>query len=182
MNQKDIKDNLIKARFIVIGLILIGIPHSLEQFKFMLNLFEKHNFWSGLATGVFIGVKIIGLCLFAYGIAFYVKKQENISRNKKSQEDTMKEKIVEILRGLDILELNAAKEWCELPGAYVNMESELPDGTVGKILDDEKTYLCCQVPIDSETCYGVAADESRIVIYRYKNDDSESKIVRIVSI
>lgn len=182
MNQKDIKANLIKARFIVIGLILIAIPHLLEHFKFMLNLFEKHNFWSGLATGVFIGVKIIGLCLFAYGVAFYVNKQENISRNKKSKENTMKEKIVEILKGLDIAELNTIEELCELPGAYVNMESELPNGRVGKVLDDEKIYLCCQVPIDDETCYGVAADEERIVIYRYKNDDSESKIIRIIAL
>lgn len=94
----------------------------------------------------------------------------------------MKEKVMEILRGLGIPELNDAKEWCELSGAYVNMESELPDGTIGKVLDDEKNYLCCQVPIDSETCYGVAADEERIVIYRYKNDDSESKIIRIVTV
>lgn len=180
--KQDIKENLIKARFIVIGLLLIGIPHSLEQVKFILNLFEKHNFWSGFATGVFIGIKIIGLCLFAYGIAFYVKKQENFLSKKKSQENAMKEKIVEILKGLNISELNTAKEWCELSGAYINMESELPDGTVGKVLDDKKTYLCCQVPIDSETCYGVAADEERIVIYRYKNDDSESKIIRIVAI
>lgn len=94
----------------------------------------------------------------------------------------MKEKIMEILRGLDIVELKAVEELCELPGAYVNMESELPDGRVGKVLNDEKTYLCCQVPIDSETCYGVAADEERIVIYRYKNDDSESKIIRIITL
>lgn len=46
--KQDIRDNLIKARFIVIGLILIAIPHSFEQFKFMVDLFEKHNFWSGL--------------------------------------------------------------------------------------------------------------------------------------
>lgn len=58
--KQDIKENLIKARFIIIGLILIGIPHSLEQFKFMVDLFEKHNFWSVFATGVFIGVKMIG--------------------------------------------------------------------------------------------------------------------------
>lgn len=31
--KQDIKVNIIKARFIVIGLILIAIPHSLEQFS-----------------------------------------------------------------------------------------------------------------------------------------------------
>lgn len=94
----------------------------------------------------------------------------------------MKEKIIKILKGLDIPELQTLEELCELPGAYVNMESELPDGSTGKLLDDSKTYLCCQAPINETECYGVAADEKQIVIYRYKNDDSESKVIRIVSL
>lgn len=94
----------------------------------------------------------------------------------------MKEKVIEILRGLDIPEFKALEDMCELPGSYVNMESELPDGTIGKLLDDSKTYLCCQVEINEQECYGVASDEKQIIIYRYKNDDSESKIIKIISI
>lgn len=94
----------------------------------------------------------------------------------------MKEKVMEILRGLDIPEFKTLEDLCELPGAYVNMESELPDGTTGKLLDDSKTYLCCQVPINETECYGVASDEKQIVIYRYKNDDSESRVVKIIAL
>lgn len=94
----------------------------------------------------------------------------------------MKEKVMDILRGLDIPEFKALEDLCELPGAYVNMESELPDGTTGKLPDDSKTYLCCQVPINETECYGVASDENQIVIYRYKSDDSESKVVQILAL
>ena len=94
----------------------------------------------------------------------------------------MKEKVLEILRGLDIPEFKPLEDLCELPGAYDNMESELPDGTNGKLLDDSKTYLCCQVPINETECYGVAADEKQIAIYRYKNDDSESRVMKVIAL
>lgn len=94
----------------------------------------------------------------------------------------MKEKVIEILKGLDIPEFKALEDLCELPGAYVNMESELPDGIAGKLLDDSKTYLCCQVPINETECYGVASDEKQVVIYRYKCNDSESKVIRIIAL
>ncbi len=94
----------------------------------------------------------------------------------------MKEKVIGILKGLGIPEFQTLEELCELPGAYVNMESELPDGSTGKLLDDSKTYLCCQIPINETECYGVAADEKQIVIYRYKNDDSESKVIQIIAL
>ena len=94
----------------------------------------------------------------------------------------MKEKVIQILRGLDIPEFKALEDMCELPGAYVNMESVLPDGSTGKLLDDSKTYLCCQVPINETECYGVASDEKQIVIYRYKNDDSESRVVALIAL
>lgn len=94
----------------------------------------------------------------------------------------MKEKVIEILKGLGIPEFQTLEELCELPGAYVNMESELPDGSIGKLLDDSKTYLCCQVPTSEDECYGVASDDKQIVIYRYKNDDSESKVVQVIDL
>ena len=94
----------------------------------------------------------------------------------------MKEKIIEILKKLEIPEFRKLEDMCELSGEYVNMESDLPDGTRGKILDDKKTYLCCQVAINDLECYGVASDENRIVIYRFKKDDSESKVIKIINL
>ncbi len=94
----------------------------------------------------------------------------------------MKERIIKIVRGLGIEELKEVTELWELPGAYVNMESSLLDGEKKKVLDDNKMYLCCQVEINEEECYGVAADEERIVVYRYKNEGEESSIVKIVEL
>ncbi len=94
----------------------------------------------------------------------------------------MQEKIRTILNGLGIKELEQVEEFCELPGAYVNMECELPDKTIGKVLDDKAMYLCCQVPINDLECYGVAADEKQVVVYRYKNNDSEAKVVKIITL
>lgn len=44
----------------------------------------------------------------------------------------MKEKYIKILKRMDIPGFKTRKDLCELPGAYVNMESELPDGSTGK--------------------------------------------------
>lgn len=94
----------------------------------------------------------------------------------------MKEQVLEVLKGLGIPELATVEELCEFPGAYVNMESKLPDGTIGKILEDEQKYWCCQVAINDEECYGVAADQNRVVVYRYRNDDTASEVIRMVDL
>lgn len=94
----------------------------------------------------------------------------------------MKERVIKVLKSLDIKELREIDELWELPGSYVNMESKLLDGSMGKVLDDEKIYLCCQIEINEEECYGVAADESKIVIYRYKNEGEDSVIVKILEL
>lgn len=65
---------------------------------------------------------------------------------------------------------------------WPNETNEMPDGTTGKLLEDSKTYLCCQVPISENECYGVASDDKQIVIYRHKNDDSESKVVQVIAL
>lgn len=100
--------------------------------------------------------------------------------NKLEEKNKIKDKVIGLLKELDISELKNVDDMYELEGAYVNIESELPDGSRGKILDNLKTYLCCQIAINDTECYGVVSDEEIIVIYKYKNDESESKIVKIV--
>lgn len=67
------------ARYIIGGLILPTIPQALEQTTFITNLAEG-TFQAGFAKGIFIGLRIIGVCIFAYGIAYYagkVKEQQS---------------------------------------------------------------------------------------------------------
>lgn len=100
------------------------------------------------------------------------------------QVNVLKEKNLEILRGLDIPQFKNLDTLSELPGAYVNMVYKLPreNGTTGNLLDNYKTYLCCQVPINETEYYGVASDEKQIIICRYKNDDSESRVIKIIAL
>lgn len=66
----------------------------------------------------------------------------------------------------------------ELNGDYINLESLLPNGKRGKILDDNKKYLATQVEIPhSDRCYGIAADENMIVIFQYGCEGKESELV-----
>lgn len=73
MKWPEIKRIVMKARYIIGGLILERIPQELEQNRFILSL-EDQTFGQGLATGIFLGMRIIGVCLFAYGIAYYAEK------------------------------------------------------------------------------------------------------------
>ncbi len=90
----------------------------------------------------------------------------------------MKEKIISRIRTLGIKELTNVEHLDELNGDYINLESILPNGKTGKILDDHKKYLATQVEIPgSEKCYGIAADESMIAVYRYGCAGKDSELI-----
>lgn len=77
MNWIEIKEIVIKGKYIISGLLLAHIPQELEQSRFILSL-ENHTFGHGLQTGIFLGMRIIGICVFAYGIAHYAEKTKKI--------------------------------------------------------------------------------------------------------
>jgi hypothetical protein len=90
----------------------------------------------------------------------------------------LKEKLIEKIRSLGISELQKITDLNELNGDYVNNESLLPNGERRKILDDRKRYWCAQVEIaDSDKCYGVAADETQIAVFRYGGGGSDSELM-----
>lgn len=90
----------------------------------------------------------------------------------------MKETIIARLKMLGIPELEGVDELKELNGDYINLESVLPNGQTGKVLDDNKRYWATQVEIPgSEKCYGVAADASMIAVFRYGCQGKDSELV-----
>ncbi len=90
----------------------------------------------------------------------------------------MKEKIISRIRTLGIKELTSVEHLEELNGDYINLESILPNGKTGKILDDNKKYRATQVEIPgSEKCYGIAADENMIAVYRYGCAGKDSELI-----
>ena len=53
--------------------------------------------------------------------------------------------IMEEFNALGIAETLPITDLCQLNGAYVNLEYELPNGETIKLLDDSKIYPGCQV-------------------------------------
>ena len=91
--------------------------------------------------------------------------------------------IIARIKALGIPELMSVEELNQLNGDYINLESVLPNGETGKILDDNKKYWATQVEIPgSEKCYGIAADERMIAVYRYGCGGSDSELVAWVKI
>lgn len=90
----------------------------------------------------------------------------------------MDEKIISRLKALGIPELENINSLNELNGDYINLESLLPNGKTGEILEDNKKYLATQVEIpNSEECYGIAADETMIAVLRYGCEGKDSKLI-----
>ncbi len=90
----------------------------------------------------------------------------------------IEERIISRLKTLGIPELEAIDCLNELRGDYINLESLLPNGETGKILDDNKTYLATQVEIpDNEKCYGIAADDRMIAVFRYGCQGKDSELI-----
>ena len=90
--------------------------------------------------------------------------------------------VIERLHELGIPELETVTALNELRGDYVNLECELPNGKSAKILDDNKLYMGCQVEIaGTDKCYGVAADEKQIAVYRYGCNGADAKLVAWVA-
>ena len=76
--------------------------------------------------------------------------------------------IIQRLHSLGIPELSTIESLNELNGDYINLECTLPNGSIGKILDDSKIYHANQVDkVGSDRCYGIAADEKQIAVFEY---------------
>jgi hypothetical protein len=91
--------------------------------------------------------------------------------------------IIERLHELGITELKNVTKLNELKGDYINLECKLPNGEVAKILDDNKLYMGCQVEIaDTDKCYGIAADEKQIAVYRYGCNGADAELVAWVAL
>ena len=72
----------------------------------------------------------------------------------------------------EVTDLNA------LPGAYINLAYTLPNGQVVKMLEDEKIYLGNQIEkAGSGRCYGLAADETFLLVCEYGESGADPEII-----
>lgn len=92
----------------------------------------------------------------------------------------MKEKLLAKIKALGIKEFESLTSLNLLDGSYLNLEVELPNGIQTKLLDDNKKYYANQIDIaGSDKCYGVAADENFIVVYRYGCEGKDAELIQI---
>jgi len=90
----------------------------------------------------------------------------------------MQEKLLKKIHQLGIEELKTLTALNILDGNYINLECRLPNGTVAKILDDNKKYYGNQVEQKgTDKCFGVAADENQIAVYRYGCGGSNAELI-----
>lgn len=89
-----------------------------------------------------------------------------------------KKQLIEEINSLQIKDMPPVTALFPLSGAYVNLEYTLPNGEKIKFLDDTKIYLGCQAEkINSNRCYGIAADHDYLLLCEYGCNGAEPEIV-----
>lgn len=89
--------------------------------------------------------------------------------------EKLRTEINELLRSEGASE---AEKLYELPGSYVNLAYELPNGYEFKFLEDKDIYLGCQVEAgDTDLCYGAVGNANFILICRYGENGSNPELV-----
>lgn len=68
-------EKLKKFKLIIIGLLVCNIPQVIEPLLVIQNVAEG-TFLRGFLDGGFVGMKIIGVCVFAYGIGCYLNAEK----------------------------------------------------------------------------------------------------------
>ena len=65
-----------------------------------------------------------------------------------------------------------------LKGSFINLAYPLSNGQTIQLLEDSKTYLGNQLcKAGSARCYGLAADESHLLVCEYGDNGSDPKII-----
>lgn len=107
----------------------------------------------------------------------YWKRYEELS--DKGQFDAFKRKLMQEINDLHIEGLPKVEKLNALVGKYVNLEYRLPNGTMVKFLDDEKTYLGNQLESEfgGDRCFGVIAGMDFILVATYEAGGENPELV-----
>lgn len=95
----------------------------------------------------------------------------------------MQEYLLTEIKKLGIKEFENFNSLNLMDGSYLNLEVELPNGVKTKLLDDKKKYYANQIDIEnSDKCYGIAADENFIVVYKYGCEGADAELIQVKKI
>ena len=74
-------EKLKQLYLVIIGLVVCNLPSALEAIPSIKETMSSNGFFSGLLNGCFTGVRIVGIMVFACGIACYLNKVKQASEN-----------------------------------------------------------------------------------------------------
>ena len=90
----------------------------------------------------------------------------------------LKQKLMDAFNALGIEDMPQVTDLYALKGSYVNMEFTLPGGQRTKFWNDRRIYLGNQLPKgDSGRCYGLAADETHLMVCEYGPDGEDAALI-----
>lgn len=91
-----------------------------------------------------------------------------------------KNELIAEINALNIPGMEKVKDLSPLVGNFVNLEYPLPNGGTVKFLKDDEVYLGAQAEnlfSDHQSCYGVIARESFILVCEYGENGADPEIV-----
>lgn len=89
-----------------------------------------------------------------------------------------KETLIAAFNALHIEDMEEVTELNALKGSFINLTYTLPSGQAVKFWNDNKIYFGNQLhKKESDRCYGLAADETYLLVCEYGCNGSDAEIV-----
>lgn len=89
-----------------------------------------------------------------------------------------KNRLIASFNDLHILDMEEVTELNTLKGSFINIAYPMPSGQSVKLWDDNRIYLGNQLhKKGSDRCYGIAADETYLMVSEYGDSGSDPEIV-----
>lgn len=107
----------------------------------------------------------------------YWRKHDELGDDGKYE--MLKEQLIEEINGLHIKGMPKVEKINALVGSYVNLPYRLPSGVSVKFLDDQTTYMGCQLEAESGQgkYLGVLANEDIIIVSTYEEDGENPELL-----
>lgn len=92
--------------------------------------------------------------------------------------DVLQKELLKEFHALDIEELKEISRLNRLRGDFINLEYTFPSGQTAKLLEDDQWYWGAEVcKKGSSRCYGLAADESILLVCEYGENGSDADLI-----
>lgn len=106
-------------------------------------------------------------------------KHYTVHGGKEKFENFKKQIIHEFNTLLDIEGFPKVKDLNVLPGSFINLEYQLPNGNIAKFLDDNATYLGNQLEctLGDNHCFGIAANMDFLLVCSYEENGENPELL-----